>query len=60
MSFTVPYISENFVKFVNAGEVEAGNDNFDYAKLDDERFSPAGVLAYRCNFNKDIQDLNMN
>lgn len=30
------YISENFVKFVNAGEVEAGNDNFDYAKLDDE------------------------
>ena len=30
------YISENFVKFVNAGEVEAGNDNFDYAKLDNE------------------------
>lgn len=30
------YISENFVKFVNAGEVEAGNKDFDYAKLDDE------------------------
>ena len=30
------YISENFVKFVNAGEAEAGNTDFDYAKLDDE------------------------
>lgn len=30
------YISENFVKFVNAGEVEAGNKDFNYAKLDDE------------------------
>ena len=30
------YISENFVKFVNAGELEAGNQDFDYAKLDDE------------------------
>lgn len=30
------YISENFVKFVNAGELEAGNKDFDYAKLDDE------------------------
>lgn len=29
-------ISENFVKYVNAGELEAGNMNFDYAKLDDE------------------------
>ena len=30
------YISENFVKFVNEGEIEAGNKDFDYAKLDDE------------------------
>ncbi|MBD5516601.1 MAG: type I restriction-modification system subunit M [Lachnospiraceae bacterium] len=30
------YISENFVKYVNAGELEAGNNDFDYAKLDDE------------------------
>ena len=30
------YISENFVKFVNVGELEAGNKDFDYAKLDDE------------------------
>ncbi len=25
-----------FIKFVNAGELEAGNKDFDYAKLDDE------------------------
>ncbi len=30
------YISENFVKFVNVGELEAGNKDFDYAKLEDE------------------------
>ncbi|MDE6016978.1 MAG: type I restriction-modification system subunit M [Acetatifactor sp.] len=30
------YISENFVKYVNAGELEAGNKDFDYAKVDDE------------------------
>ena len=30
------YISENFVKYVNAGELEAGSLDFDYAKLDDE------------------------
>ena len=30
------YISENFVKYVNVGELEAGNEDFDYAKLDDE------------------------
>lgn len=29
------YISENFVKFVNAGEAEAGNKDFDYATLSD-------------------------
>lgn len=29
------YISENFVKFVNAGEAEAGNNDFDYATLSD-------------------------
>lgn len=30
------YISENFVKFVNAGEVDAGNTDFNYATLSDE------------------------
>ena len=30
------YISENFVKYVNAGEIEAGNANFDYVKLNDK------------------------
>ncbi len=29
------YISENFVKFVNAGEAEAGNNDFDYVTLSD-------------------------
>ena len=29
------YISENFVRYVNAGEAEAGNANFDYASLSD-------------------------
>ena len=30
------YISENITAFINAGEHEAGDKNFDYAKLDDE------------------------
>ena len=30
------YISENFVKFVNAGEADAGNADFNYAALSDE------------------------
>ena len=27
------YISENFARYVNAGEIEAGNVDFDYANL---------------------------
>lgn len=30
------YISENFAKYVNAGEADAGNADFDYSKLADE------------------------
>jgi type I restriction enzyme M protein len=30
------YISENITAYINAGEHEAGNKHFDYAKLDDE------------------------
>ena len=30
------YISENFVKFVNTGEVDAGNADFNYTMLSDE------------------------
>ena len=30
------YISENFASYINEGETEAGNDEFDYAKLSDE------------------------
>lgn len=35
------YISENFVKFVNAGEAEAGNIDFNYAVLSDEEAEQA-------------------
>ncbi len=35
------YISENFTKYVNAGEIEAGNSNFDYANLPDRDAEPA-------------------
>ena len=30
------YISENLVGYINAGEREAGDDSFDYAKLSDQ------------------------
>ena len=30
------YISENLTNYINAGEAEAGNTDFDYAKLSDE------------------------
>lgn len=30
------YISENFVRYVNAGEIEAENTDFDYVKLNDK------------------------
>lgn len=30
------YISENFANYINKGELEAGNAEFDYAKLEDE------------------------
>ena len=29
------YISENFTAYINAGEIEAGNTSFDYAKMSD-------------------------
>ena len=29
------YISENFTAYINAGEIEAGNKDFDYAKMSD-------------------------
>ena len=35
------YISENFVRYVNEGEYEAGNTEFDYASLSDEEAEQA-------------------
>lgn len=30
------YISENIINYINSGEIEAGNVDFDYAKMSDE------------------------
>ena len=35
------YISENLTNYINAGEIEAGNVDFDYAKLSDEEAEEA-------------------
>ena len=35
------YISENLTNYLNAGELEAGNDSFDYAGLSDEEAEQA-------------------
>ena len=35
------YISENLTNYINAGEIEAGNADFDYAKLSDEEAEEA-------------------
>lgn len=35
------YISENLCNYINAGEIEAGNADFDYAKLPDEEAEEA-------------------
>lgn len=35
------YISENLTDYINAGEAEAGNDGFDYAKMKDEEAEEA-------------------
>ena len=40
------YISENLTNYINAGEREAGDVDFDYAKLSDEEAKPARVRAW--------------
>ena len=35
------YISENFAEYINKGEREAGNPDFDYAKMSDEQAETA-------------------
>ena len=35
------YISENLTSYINSGEIEAGNADFDYAKLSDEEAEEA-------------------
>ena len=36
------YISENLSSYINSGEIEAGNPDFDYAKLSDAEAEEAG------------------
>lgn len=35
------YISENLCNYINSGEIEAGNTDFDYAKMSDEEAEEA-------------------
>lgn len=35
------YISENITAYINAGEIEAGNEGFDYAKMSDDEAEEA-------------------
>lgn len=35
------YISENLAAYINAGEIEAGNEEFDYAKMSDDEAEEA-------------------
>lgn len=35
------YISENLTAYINAGEIEAGNEGFDYAKMSDDEAEEA-------------------
>ena len=35
------YISENLTNYINKGEIESGNTNFDYAKMSDKDAEPA-------------------
>lgn len=67
------YISENICNYINKGEIEAGNTDFDYAKLSDEEAEEArqGLVEERgffilpsqlfCNVHKKAKsDENLN
>lgn len=67
------YISENLTAYINAGEIEAGNTDFDYAKLSDDEAEEArqGLVEERGFFilpselfqnvrRKAAQDENLN
>ncbi len=41
------YISENLTNYINAGEIEAGSEGFDYALLSDEEAETAREDMYR-------------
>ena len=59
------YISENITAYINAGEWEAGNTEFDYAKLSDEEAEPVSythldVYKRQALFNLNCCLPNMN
>lgn len=67
------YISENLTAYINAGEIEAGNDGFDYARMSDDEAEEAreGLVEEKgffilpselfCNVRaKAYQDPNLN
>lgn len=67
------YISENLTAYINAGEIEAGNEGFDYAKMSDDEAEEAreGLVEEKgffilpselfCNVRaKAYQDPNLN
>lgn len=53
------YISENLCNYINSGEIDAGNTDFDFAKMRDEDAEEArgglveekGFLSFRVNFS---------
>lgn len=53
------YISENLCNYINSGEIDAGNTDFDFAKMSDEDAEEAreglveekGFLSFRVNFS---------
>lgn len=53
------YISENLCNYINSGEIEAGNTDFDYAKMSDEEAEEAreglveekGFLFFQVNYS---------
>lgn len=51
------YISENFVRYVNAGEIEAENTDFDYVKLNDK---DAEDRDSEKNFKGSFDDIDIN
>ena len=40
------YISENLCSYINSGEADAGNDDFDFARMTDEEAEEASIPSH--------------